>query len=325
MKRAFLFLLIIAGLFAIGYFLAVGSGSSGIIKRSRILLGTVVEIQIRNENEDKANRAVEEAFNEIKRIDKVFSAYEEEGEIFKINNSSDTLFNLSTDLERILKYSDSLWKITGGAFDVSLFELMKVWGFTGEPSFPGNKKIQAALDNSGWKKVSVDTFLIKKGNVKFDFGAIAKGYAVDKAVDVLKKNGIKEALVDAGGEIKSTHGDWKIGIQDPVNPDNIVMVLKLKGMSVATSGDYEQYFEHKGKRYHHILDPATGYPGNKCKSVTVISKENYWADGLATGIFIMGAAEGISLVEELQNTEAMIIDSSGKKWMSSGFEKYIVR
>jgi len=242
-----------------------------------------------------------------------------------IRDSNDTLFNLSEDAERVLRYCDSLWKITGGTFDVSLFELMKAWGFTGEPSFPGNEKIQTALGKSGWSKVSFGNGIIRKGNLKFDFGAVAKGYAVDKAVEILKKNGIKEALVDAGGEIKSTDGNWKIGIQDPVNPGNIILVLKLDGMSVATSGDYEQYFEHEGKRYHHILDPATGYPGNKCKSVTVISKENYWADGLATGIFIMGASEGISLVKELRNTEAMIIDSSGKKWMSSGFEKFIVR
>ena len=167
--------------------------------------------------------------------------------------------------------------------------------------------------------------LIKQKKVGLNFGAIAKGYAVDRAIDVLKTLGIKEALVNAGGEISVIGNDWIVGIQHPREINSIIKKIKLDGFTVATSGDYEQYFEVDGNRYHHILDPKTGYPSKGLQSVTIINKSNAIADALATAVFVMGKENGIKLIESLDDTEAMIIDDEGKIFYSSGFEKFLVK
>jgi FAD:protein FMN transferase len=326
MKKLVLFPALFIILFLIGYKVAVDSVRPEKISRSKILLGTVVDIQVRDKDEEKAAEAIEAAFNEIKRVEVLFSSRDREGGVYKLNKVRDSIVYLEEELSKLLQCSDSLWQLTNGAFDVSLQSLMDVWGFEDEPSLPSEKMIRKAVNESGWDNINLtDGGLIKHNNAGLNFGAIAKGYAVDRAVQVLKNHGIEDALVDAGGEIRITGGDWKVGVQDPDDEEGLLYILDLKGMSAATSGDYEQYFEQDGIRYHHILDPSTGYPGKKCRSVTVLSKENYFADGLATGVFIMGAEDGIALIEKIDNTEALIIDSQGKVWMSAGFNNYIVR
>ncbi|MCH9028670.1 MAG: FAD:protein FMN transferase [Bacteroidetes bacterium] len=165
----------------------------------------------------------------------------------------------------------------------------------------------------------------RSAGTELNFGAIAKGYAVDKAVNVLIKLGINSALVNAGGEIKTIGDDWVIGIQHPRNQNQIIEKVNPGGMSVATSGDYEKYFELDGKRYHHILNPKTGYPADSLISVTVLNKSCTIADALATAVFVLGQAKGMRLIENLPETEVMIIDNQMNKTYSSGFEKFISR
>ena len=169
-----------------------------------------------------------------------------------------------------------------------------------------------------------DNKIIKKENVGLNFGAIAKGYAVDKAIDVLKKHEIKEALVNAGGEISVIGNDWIVGVQHPRENNSIIKKIKLAGFTVATSGDYEQYFTVAGNRYHHILDPKSGYPSKGLQSATIINKSNSIADALATSVFVMGKENGLKLIETLDGTEAMLIDSEGKIFYSSGFENFLI-
>jgi FAD:protein FMN transferase len=325
MKKFLLYFVVFLVLFFIGYRIASDSGGSDVVSRTRVLMGTIVEIQIKETDEEVADAAINEAFNEINRIDILFSPYQESGSVYNINYSNDPLFKIEGDLLRVFEYSDSLWKLTGGAFDPTLHVLTELWRFDTEPVFPGEDSIKSVIKKTGWDKIGFNEGSFSRNDVMFNFGAIAKGYAVDKAIDVLKKNNTKSALVDAGGEIKSIGNFWKVGIQDPRESNSLINVIELNDMSVATSGDYEQYFEYQGKRYHHILDPETGFPGIKSRSVTVITKQNVIADALATGIFIMGPIDGLSIIEKIKDTEAMIIDSQGEVWMSSGFNNYILR
>jgi FAD:protein FMN transferase len=326
MKKLVLYPLMFVVVFLISYKITVDAIKPDKVHRTKILIGTVVDIQVKSEDEKEAYAAIEEAFKEMKRIETMFTNRNGEGEIFRINEGWDSLFYPEDELKKLIQYSDNLWRITGGAFDISLQQLIDAWGFENEPGLPAEDAVAKALASSGLDNLIYDgEKYIRRNKIKLNFGAIAKGYAVDRAIDVLKRHGIKEALVDAGGEIKTIGGEWRVGIKDPDNKDNILYVVDLKGKSVATSGDYEQYFEKDNIRYHHILDPATGYPGNKCRSVSVISGENYFADGLATGIFIMGADKGMELVEKIEGTEALIIDIHGKTWMSSGFNNYLIR
>jgi len=330
MKKSVLYILTAIILFLIGFFTARNSSDEEVktIKRSKILLGTVVEIQVRENDEKKAEDAITKAFTEIKRIDDLFTTYNEASSVWKINNSADTIINIDSEIYNLIVFCDSITKLSKGGFDVSLDNLTKVWGFyTDDPQLPTKADIDSALLNSGWQKITLlgDNKIIKKENVGLNFGAIAKGYAVDKAIDVLNKLGIKEALVNAGGEISVIGKDWIVGVQHPRKINSIIKKIKLDGFTVATSGDYEQYFEVDGNRYHHILDPKTCYPSKGLQSVTIINKENSIADALATAVFVMGKENGMKLIETLDDTEAMIIDSEGKIFYSSGFEKFWVK
>ena len=315
-------------LFLIGFFIARNSSNEQkIFKRTQILLGTIVEIQVSDEDEQVAEKAISQAFAEVKRIDDLFTTYNEESPVWKINNNSDTLIKVDDEIYNLLVLCDSVTRLSDGCFDVSLDNLTKAWGFyTDDPHLPTKAAIDSALNSSGWNNIQLkeNQTIIRRKNVGLNFGAIAKGYAVDKAIDVLKKSGIKKALVNAGGEIKVIGNDWKVGIQHPRDERGIVAVVKLNDMTVATSGDYEQYFEQDGIRYHHIIDPKTGYPARGLQSVTVINESNTFADALATAVFVMGKEKGMKLIENLNNTEAMIIDEEEKIFYSSGFEKFLV-
>lgn len=330
MKNAILYGAFVIVLFLIGFFIARNSSDEEIktIKRTKILLGTVVEIQVRDVNEKKAEDAITKAFAEVKRIDDLFTTYNEASPIWKLNNSSDSIISVDPEIYNLIVLCDSITKLSNGCFDVSLDNLTKVWGFyTNDPKFPVKAAIDLALSLSGWNNIKLieENKIIKHNNVGLNFGAIAKGYAVDKAIEILKNNEIKEALVNAGGEISVIGNDWIVGIQHPREINSIIKKIKVDGFTVATSGDYEQYFEVDGNRYHHILDPKTGYPSTGLQSVTIINKSNAFADALATGVFVMGKENGLKLIETLDDTEAMIIDDKGKIFYSSGFERFLVK
>ncbi len=326
MKKTFLYSTFVIILFAIGFFISrVGSKEIHLLNRSRILLGTVVEVQIRETDRKKAETSIEKAFSEIKRIDDLFSTYNEDSHVWKLNHNQATLINVVPEIFSLMVICDSIFNLTYGSFDVSLNKLVTTWGFDGDdPSLPSDDKLSGALLNSGWNNIELleENSFKRLAGIELNFGAIAKGYAVDKAVNVLIKLGINSALVNAGGEIKTIGDDWVIGIRHPRNQNQIIEKVNPGGMSVATSGDYEKYFELDGKRYHHILNPKTGYPADSLISVTVLNKSCTIADALATAVFVLGQAKGMRLIENLPGTEVMIIDDQINKTYSSGFEKF---
>jgi thiamine biosynthesis lipoprotein len=316
-------------LFLIGFFIARNSSDEiRTIKRTQILLGTVIEIQVRDDDEQKAEDAITKAFAEINRIDDLFTTYNKESPVWRVNSSSDSIISLDSEIYNLIVLCDSITKLSNGSFDVSLDNLTKAWGFYNDnPQLPVKAEIDSALVLCGWSTIELigDNKIIKQNKVGFNFGAVAKGYAVDKAIDVLNKLGIHEALVNAGGELSVIGNDWIVGIQHPREINSIIKKITLDGFTVATSGDYEQYFEVDAIRYHHILDPKTGYPSTGLQSVTIINKSNAYADALATAVFVMGKENGIKLIETLDETEAMIIDDNGIIFYSSGFEKFLVK
>lgn len=298
------------------------------IKRQQLLLGTVVEIHIRSNDEQKADEAINQAFTEIRRIENLFSAQDNQSPIWKINNGKDSIFRVQPEVYNLLILCDSITKSTDGCFDVTIGNLLNIWGFhTENPHLPTALAIDSGLKVSGWNNVNLlgNCTILKKNSIRFDFGAIAKGYAVDKAIAVLETLGIKEALVNAGGEIKVIGKDWKVGIQDPKNKSEIIEIISLDNNSVATSGDYEQFFEVNGIRYHHILDPKTGYPAKGLQSVTIVNNSNTFADALATAVFVLGKERGMKLIETLNDVEGMLIDSEGNIYYSSGFGKFVLK
>mgnify|MGYP000875713417 FL=1 len=327
--------LIVAGiltvLFAAGYYFGSNAINKNVVtKRTQIILGTTVEILIRGEKEDKGNPLFEKGFAEFHRIDSLFSTYIEGNPIHRFNNSESDTVTLNKEIVEVLKASDEMNRNCEEGFDVTLGKLTDLWGFSGQnPAKPGDEKIKEIMNESGWKNIKIlnDSTVIKKNKVNLNLSAIAKGYAVDKAFELMKKSGGKDFLVNAGGEIRADGTDWKIGIQNPDNENDILMNLKPQEgkteICVATSGDYENFFMEGEIRYHHILNPKTGYPSRECRSVTIIAKDVTTADALATGIFVAGGEKGIKIIEQLENTECYIISKDGKIYESQGFKNYV--
>jgi FAD:protein FMN transferase len=328
MKKYYIGLVFI-GFFIIGFFASQRLNKEIVtIKHSKFLLGTIVEIQIRSSDIQLADEVISDAFNEVQRIDKLLSIYDNQSPVCKINSSCDSIINVDEEVFRLMQKCDLFWQISSGSFDISIGSVILAWGFgKGNPAIPSHKVITKALENSGWEHVGFpDKNKLKKPDgLKFDFGAVAAGYAADKAIEVIAKSGITDALVNTGGEIRGIGDDWTIGIQHPRMRGQLLEKLKLHGKAVATSGDYEQYFEENGRRYHHIINPKDGFPAPYCQSVTVIAENTLKADALATGIFVLGPAKGLELAESLEDIEAYIVDSGGQIQQSSGFKNFIKR
>jgi thiamine biosynthesis lipoprotein len=291
-------------------------------------MGSTVEIQVRGVNSVTANRAIKAAFEEVKRLDTLCSTYITGNPMWLLNNTEADQIVVNDEMFLILKRCDEIWKMTEGAFDPAIGNLIEVIGFEkGSPQIPSDKQIKEALKIIGWKNIQLleRNIIVKPKQVKLSFNAIVPGYAADRVANLLSNFGIKEYLINVGGEIFSRGENWKIGIQHPRKENELLGAINVNGMGVSTSGDYEQYFKKDGKRYSHLLNPLTGYPANECEAVTIIAKEVLLADALSTGVFILGPIKGMQLIEKLENVEGIIVDTTGTIHESSGFKKYLVR
>jgi FAD:protein FMN transferase len=328
MKKYYIGLVLIV-FFIIGFFAAEKPNKKiTIIQHSKFLLGTIVEIQIHSSDIKQADKVISDAFNEIQRIDKLLSIYDSHSPVSKINSSPDSILNVDEEVYNLMQKCNSFWRLCSGSFDISIGSVSLEWGFgIGNPAVPNHGALNKALENSGWEHVSFpsNNKLKKSNGIKFDFGAVAAGYAADKAIELIAKSGITDALVNTGGEIRGIGDDWTIGIQHPRKPGQLIGIVKLNGKAVSTSGDYEQYFEKNGIRYHHILNPKNGFPAQDCQSVTVIAENTLKADALSTGIFVLGPVKGLELAERYKDIEVYIVDSGGQIWQSSGLKNFITR
>jgi thiamine biosynthesis lipoprotein len=270
------------------------------------------------------------AFSELKRLERLLDFYSPTSEISKINKGSGgvpvsvtpTTFTL---INTALKVSE----LTDGAFDITLGVINRRYDFI-KKTHPTPQEIKSLLPLVGYKNIVVNPSLrvvfLKKQGMMIDPGGITKGYAADRAVEVLRAQGIKAALVAVAGDIKA-YGlkpdgrAWLVGIRDPRSRDTeqVFATLRLKDMAVSTSGDYERYFIEKGVRYHHILDPKTGMPARGVISVTVVGPEAVYTDSLATACFVKGVKEGMKMVER-NGYMAVVVDSSGAIHYSAGLK-----
>jgi len=276
----------------------------------RVLLGTMVNIKVLTGDEKKADRAMDAAFLEIERVDSLMSRYSQESELSKLNSTGHSRHR---ELIRVIAECKRWGELTDGAFDVTITPLFELWDFESQ-RIPEEGDLRRVADFVDYRKIWVSDSLIQiREGMEIDLGGAAKGYAVDRAVDRLENLGIQHALVDAGGDIRALGGrgeePWKIGVKHP-RKNGIFRLIELRDGSVATSGDYEKYFVRDGVRYHHILDPRTGYPAKKCVSVTILAETAMEADILATGVTVLGPDAGARLVESLEGVGALIISEN---------------
>jgi thiamine biosynthesis lipoprotein len=280
-------------------------------QQRRILLGTRVSVTLLAENEETANRAMDAAFSEISAVDSLMSLYRQTSELTKLNRLG---FSRNRELIEVIRECRKWGESTDGAFDVTGAPLFRLWDFK-RRRIPEADDLSAALERLDYRKIEVNDSVVQIGDgAEIDLGGAAKGYAVDRAIVRLKKCGIKHALVDAGGDIRVMGGrgkePWKIGVKHP-RRDGTVRLVELWDGGITTSGDYERYFVSGGVRYHHILDPRTGYPAVGCVSVTILAENAMEADILSTGVFVLGRDLGIALLEDSTDLGALIITEHG--------------
>jgi len=293
--------------------------------RRQFLLGTMCEITLVGESAEMRNDAFLAAFESIKEINDSMSIFDKTSELSQINDSAVlTHMPISVELYRIIKKSVQLAQLTDGAFDITTLPLFKLWGFyNGTYSVPKQNDIESTLKRVGYQNiqfggeglgtdfVSKPTIGFHKEGVMIDLGGIAKGYACDRAVEVIQLQGIDNALVNIGGTIYALgrpqkNKQWVIGVRDPRKKRGLTRSLRLENQAVSTSGNYEQFFIQDGKRYSHILDPRRGYPVQDVCAATVITTNAMQADGLSTGIFVLGPEKGIELLESIPETEGFM-------------------
>jgi len=223
--------------------------------------------------------------------------------------------------------SIEMTQLTNGGFNIAVGPAMDAWSFTERQRIPTGEELQRLKPLVDGTNIQINkqlrTIYLPREGMRIDVGGIGKGYAADRAVEQMKQAGAQGGVVALSGDIKTfgvlpDRNGFPVGIRHPREEGALIAMIDLKDEAISTAGDYERFFERDGVRYHHILDPRTLRPARTCQSVTVIAKEGTVADGLDTGIFVLGPEQGMALVERLPDVEAIIIDDKGKMTVSSG-------
>jgi thiamine biosynthesis lipoprotein len=299
-------------------------------RRAQFIMGTLVEITVRGVDTEKAQSAITSAFDEILRLENLMSTHIAHSGISQLNNlaGEESAFAVSPDVLTVIRRGIFWGNKSQGALDISIGPVSSLWSFDNDnPSIPNAKSLKEATHLVNFRKITIDesNVHLKQQGMSLQLGAIAKGYAVDKAMKVLEKNGIRHGLINAGGDLialgeRKDGLPWSIGLQHPRQPEKLSASFSLSGKAVATSGDYQKYFMQNGTRYHHILDPATGMPARGVISCTIIAETVMDADALATAVFVLGPEKGMALVDSVDGVEGMMITESGTTLFSKNFE-----
>lgn len=279
-----------------------------------------------------AKKALDEAVDEINNIEQLVSTGIDSSEVSQINKNGKGSVSETTGY--LIKRSKEIYDSTNGVFDITIYPIMQAWGFPTENyCVPGKKELKKLRGLMGADHVLYDEkkqeVILNKEGMKIDLGGIAKGYTSSKVMDIFKENGISSAVISLGGNVQTLNGkpdgsDWRVAVENPADTGSYIGVLSIKDKAVITSGGYERYFKQDGKTYHHIIDPATGYPANNgLTSVTIVSDDGTLADGLSTSLFIMGPEKAQKYWKEHSDEfDTILVKDDGSILVSEGLAEY---
>ncbi|MFA5423072.1 MAG: FAD:protein FMN transferase [Phycisphaerae bacterium] len=304
---------------------------------AQVVMGTFARVVAVGRHRDISQRAIDRALEQIRYIETIANVHDANSEISKINSLARLEpVKVSDDMFEILKASIDYGRLTNGAFDVAVGPLVYMWQKAGEANQPPDaNQLSAMLKEVDYQKLYLNpvdrTVQFGADGMKLDLGGIAKGYAIDRAIEAMKDVGAFGGMVDIGGDIRcfgtpaNAARNWIIGLQDPAANNRNIIVLKLDDLAVATSGDYRRFVLVGGKKHSHIIDSHTGQSAEQLSSVSVIAPKGVDADALATAVSVMGTDEGLKLIESIKNTDAIIISPAPdyKITVTEGAEKYI--
>jgi thiamine biosynthesis lipoprotein len=296
------------------------------ITRSEAIMGTRCAVELWSDDRARGEAAISSVFDDMRRIDRLMSTWKEDTEISLVNReAAKHPVKIAPELFKLLQDSVKYSELTHGAFDITYASVGYLYDFK-KGVHPGPKAIKDALPGINWRHMVLDpkksTVFFQRAGMRIDLGGIAKGHSVDKGIEILQKQGITRAMVNAGGDTRII-GDrfgrpWVVGVRDPDHEGKTFLKLPLTDTAFSTSGDYERYFDEDGKRFHHIIDPKTGDSARKCRSVTVISGTATRTDALTKSVFIMGPEEGIAFINTLPDVDAVAVAPDGKLFYSKG-------
>jgi thiamine biosynthesis lipoprotein len=303
-----------------------GAAQAEWITRSENIMGTRCSVELWSEDQARGEAAIASVFADMKLIDRLMSTWKEDTEISRVNREASLRpVKISQELFRLLQVSVEYSELTEGAFDITYASVGYLYDFK-KGVHPDSAAIAKALPGINWRHMVLDakdtTVHFRRPGMRIDLGGIAKGYSVDRGIEILQKLGITRAMVNSGGDTRLL-GDrfgkpWVVGVRDPDHEGKIFLRLPLSDTAFSTSGDYERYFDEDGTRFHHILDPKTGDSARKVRSVTVISSSATRTDALTKSVFIMGPEEGIAFINTLPDVDAVAVAPNGKVIYSKG-------
>jgi thiamine biosynthesis lipoprotein len=328
---------------ALGLVVAVGVAAVGcagettvaphVVEDQRLAMGSLLHLTAWTTDESAARAAFAQVFAEFERLEALLSVWRDGSDVQRLNAAAGTVpVPVHEDTRRVLEAARQVSEWTAGGFDVTFGALADVWKFDHDQDgrVPTAAEIAARLPLVDYRRVRVasgaGTAFIERAGTRVHLGGIGKGYAVDRGVAILRAAGLRDFMVQAGGDLYVAGGNggtpWHLGIQDPRGPpDAVFATLDVSDATFSTSGDYERFFEKDGVRYHHILDLTTGQPARGCRSVTIVARQATVADGLSTGVFVLGPERGMALVERLPDVEAVIVTADNTVLVSSGLRQ----
>lgn len=294
-------------------------------KKELFAMDTYVTFQVYGQNSDKV---LEQAENEIKRLEDIWSTTKPNSEIYAVNHSGGKSVVLSNETAELINFALEISKDTNGALDISLYPVLKEWGFTTDKySVPDNERLTQLLKNTGFERINLNgNEICLPKEMQIDLGAVGKGYAGDLICEKISNEGVSSALVNLGGNVqtvgtKPDGSNWKISVTSPYG-DGSFATVELADEAIVTSGGYERYFVgDDGKTYHHILDPDTGKPADSgLISVSIIGKEGRLCDALSTALFVSGLKKAEDLWRKRSDFDMILVTDKGKIYITEGIE-----
>ena len=303
------------------------------LREPRTLMGTLVDIALESPHPDRLQPALNAAYREMTRLSDMMNHYSPTSAVSAINAAAGIApVAIESELMQVLQMAQAVSHRSQGCFDITVASI-KGWRFSNEArSMPSPADIARQLPLVDYRQLVLNpraqTAFLKRQGMRIDLGGIAKIYILDAGMRVLRQQGIHSAMINGGGDVLvmgSHQGQpWRIGVRDPRAPSTLIGTIELNDGIVASSGDYERYFDHEGHRYHHILDPRTGYPTQGLRGVTLVAQRLEQINGLGAAIMVMGDQKGQSLVRHTPGLDAMWVRQNGQVWLSSGMSRKLL-
>lgn len=324
--KKILLLITVALLIGLAFWKTQNTNNPRLEQQQRYMMDTYVTI-FADGPKNITSRAIDHAFGKMQEVATKFDAHNPKSPLYAFNHQATPITD--PELLKVIRSALDISQKTEGAFDITVYPLLELWGFyKHSPQMPKEEEIRACLNRIGYQHLLLTDKELKanRENIAIDLGGIAKGYAIAKGIEVLKQEGITSALIDAGGDIYALGTKrgkpWRVGLQHP-RKVGLLGYIEVTNTAVMGSGDYRRFFMKKSKRYHHIFNPKTGYPADELSEITVIYPEPALADAWATALFVLGPEKGLKIAEGVDGLEAVMVTSEGKILYSSGLKKLL--